>query len=130
MRETLKKDKCRIEVVKKTLLDIVLKDKKIKAVRNKFAGEVALIFGFEDEVAPAKIIHQFSLKNENIKILGGIFEDKFVGKEEIIALAKLPSKQELYAKVVGTINAPISGFVNVLNGNLRGLVYILSQIKK
>ncbi len=130
LRETLKKDKCQLRVVKKTLLDIVLKEKKINEIKKKFAGEVALIFGFEDEVAPARIVHQFSKKNESIKILGGIFENKFVEKDQILALAQLPSKAELYAKVVGAINAPVSGFVNVLGGNIRGLVYVLSQIKK
>ena len=130
LREQLKKDKCLLEVVKKTLLDIVLKENGIDIGKKKFQGETALIFGFEDEVAPARIAHQFSLKNVNLKILGGIFQNKFAEREEILTLAKLPSKQELYTKVVGTINAPVSGFVNVLQGNIRGLVYILSSIKK
>lgn len=130
LREQLKKDKCLLEVVKKTLLDIVLKENGIDIGKKKFQAETALIFGFEDEVAPARIAHQFSLKNVNLKILGGIFQNKFAEREEILTLAKLPSKQELYAKVVGTINAPVSGFVNVLQGNIRGLVYILSSIKK
>jgi large subunit ribosomal protein L10 len=130
LREKLKKDKCLLKVVKKTLLDIVLKEKNIEDAKKKFSQEVALIFGFEEEVMPAKIVHQFSLKNENIKILGGIFENKFADKEKILALALLPSRQELFAKVVGTINAPIKGLVNVLAGNIRGLVYILNSIKK
>jgi large subunit ribosomal protein L10 len=138
LREKLKKDKCLLKVMKKTLLDIVLKEKKIDELKKKFAGEIALIFGFEDEILPAKIVHQFSLKNENIKILGGIFPAQggpaagweFVEKEKILALALLPSRQELLAKVVSTINAPVAGLVNALSGNLRGLVYILSNIKK
>lgn len=130
LREKLKKDKCLLKVVKKTLLDIALKEKKFKDIKEKLAGEIALIFGFKDEVMPAKIVHQFSLKNENIKILGGIFENKFVEKEKILALALLPSRQELLAKVVLTINAPVANFVNVLGGNLRGLVYVLANIKK
>ena len=89
-----------------------------------------MVLGFGDEVSPAKIPYQFSLGNENLKILGGFFEDKFRSAEEIIALAKIPSKQELFAKVVGSISSPISGFVNVLQGNIRNLVYALSKINQ
>jgi len=130
LRELLKKENCLLEVVKKTLLNIALKEKNIDFDKKNFQGEIALIFGFGDEVMPAKTTYQFSLKNESIKILGGIFNNKFVEKEQIITLAKLPQRAELLAKVVGTINAPVSSFVNVLQGNLRGLVYILSNIKK
>jgi len=65
-----------------------------------------------------------------VSFLGGILEGKFLSKEEVLALAKLPSKQELYAKVVGSLNAPISGFVNVLAGNIRGLVNVLKAIEE
>ena len=80
-------------------------------------------------MAPAKILEQFSKTNGAVKIIGGVIERKFITAAEVIALAKLPSKQELLAKLVGTINAPISGFVNVLAGNLRGFVQVLNAIK-
>ena len=73
--------------------------------------------------------YNFSLKNENLKILGGFLENQLRNMEEIIILAKIPSKQELLAKFIGSIKAPMSGFVNVLQGNIKGLVYVLSQIK-
>ena len=71
----------------------------------------------------------FSEKNENLKILGGFLENEFRSREEVVVLAKIPSKQELLAKVIGSIKAPISGFANVLQGNIKGLVYLLSNIK-
>ena len=64
-----------------------------------------------------------------IDFLGGILENKFINATQVADLAKLPSKQELYAKIVGSINAPVSGFVNALAGNLKNLVYALSAIK-
>jgi large subunit ribosomal protein L10 len=54
---------------------------------------------------------------------------KHFNQEQVLALAKLPSKQELLAQMVGSIKAPIAGFVNVLSGNLRGLVRVLEAIR-
>ena len=130
LREALKKSNNLLMVAKKTLFGIAFKSKKVKINKNKLEGEIGLVFGFEDEISPAKISYQFSQKNENLKILGGIFENKFIEKERVIELAMLPSKEELYAKVVGTINAPLANFVGILQGNIRSLVYILSNIKK
>ncbi len=130
LREKLKKANCLLSVAKKTLLNIAFKDKKIKVNKEKLEGQTALIFGFEDGLSLTKIIHQFSLSNENLKILGGFFENKFIEKEEVIVLAKLPTKEELYSKVVGTINAPLINFISVLRANIRGLVYLLSLIKQ
>ncbi|MBI3290784.1 50S ribosomal protein L10 [Candidatus Falkowbacteria bacterium] len=94
-----------------------------------FNKGVATVFGYEDEVAPARVIQTFAKNHEALNTVGGILEGRFVGPEKIIELSRLPSRDELLAKVVGSINAPISGFVNVLAGNLRGLVGVLSAIK-
>jgi large subunit ribosomal protein L10 len=131
LRETLKAADCLMSVVKKTLLDIVAKEKKISVdARKGLSGQVAVIFGFKDEISPAKIIHKFSLENKNLKILGGWLEGKLRTTQEVSEMAKLPSREELLSKVVGSVSAPISGFVNVLQGNIKGLVRIFSQIKK
>ncbi len=62
--------------------------------------------------------------------MGGLLGFKNLSQEEVVALSKLPSKEELLAKFVGTINAPVSGFVNVLAGNLRGLVQVLKAVSE
>ena len=130
LRNKLKESNCRLLVAKKTLIDIAFKDSKVEVDTKELDGQVALVFGFKDEVLPAKTSYEFSKKNENLKILGGFLEDKFREVNEIITLAKIPSREELLAKVVGSISAPISGFTNVLHGNLRNLVYVLKEIKK
>jgi len=119
-----------ILVAKKTLTEIAFKEKNLDFDKNKLKEEIALVFGFQDEIAPTKIVYQFSKENENLKILGGYLDNNFVTAETIIELAKLPTREELLAKLVGTISNPIIGFVNVLQGNLKGLVYALSAIKK
>ena len=83
----------------------------------------------KDEISPTKTIFQFSRIDPNLKILGGFLENKFVEAEKIIELAKLPTREELLARLVGSISAPISNFVNVLKANIKGLIFVLKQIK-
>lgn len=95
-----------------------------------FVGPVAIAFG-QDEVEAAKIVCEFRKDNEALDVLGAIDESgKVLTSEEVVALSKLPSKEQLIGQVVGTIAAPLSGFVRVLNGNLSGLVYTLKAIEQ
>ncbi len=119
-------------VAKKTLIDIALKGEKINDVDVRgFQGKVAVVFGNEDEVAPAKTLAEFKKTREDkISFVGGILDGKYISGEEVTALSKMPSKPELYAKLVGSLNSPISGFVNVLAGNIRGLLNVLKAIEE
>lgn len=130
LRKNLKKADSQLKVAKKTLINLALKDSGLKTDIDKLEGEVGMVFGYKDEISPAKIIYQFSKENPNLKILGGFFENKFKSAEDFVALAQLSSKEELLARLTGSISAPISNFVRVLEGNLKGLVYVLSAIKK
>ncbi len=131
LRNKMKETGCELRVAKKTLIKLVFEDigpefaEKIKGLQ----GEIAVGFGYKDEIQPFKVLGDFSNTNKNIKVLGGVIGKEFLEVEQAIMLSKLPTKQELLARVVGSISAPLSGFVNVLQGNMRGLVYILSTIK-
>ncbi|MDD5290778.1 MAG: 50S ribosomal protein L10 [Patescibacteria group bacterium] len=130
LRNKLKEEGNEYYVAKKTLLDLAFKEKGIKDlnIRN-LEGKVAAIFGYEDEVAPAKITGEFKKGTpDKISFIGGILENKFISAETVETLSNLPGKQELYAKMVGSMKAPVSGFVHVLSGNLRGLVCALKAI--
>lgn len=117
-------------VAKKTLIRIAAKNAGLDFNPDSMDGSYAMACGLEDEVAPAKMLADFAKKHEALKILGGILEGKTVDKTAIGFLAKLPSKQELLAKLVGSIQSPISNMVNVLAGNLRGLVQVLNAYQK
>ena len=96
-------------------------------------GKLAAIFSYEDEIAAAKILGNFRKdkdKEARVFFLGGILENKLLTKAEVEALSNIPSRQELYGRLVGTMNAPISGFVNALAGNLKNLVYVLKAIEE
>lgn len=130
LRRELRKSGADLKVIKKTLLNVALKDSGIGLNAKTLEGQIAVAVSQTDEVAPAKIIDKFSKTRENLKLAGGVLGTKILSIEELKALAKLPGKEELLAKLVGTLNAPISGFVNVLAGNLRGLVQVLKAVSE
>lgn len=117
-------------VAKKTLVKKALEKAGLEAEVDSFAGGVSTVFGREDEVAPAQVLANFAKKHEAVKFFGGILEGRFIDIAKVTELSKLPSKKELLVRLVGTLNAPISGFVNALSGNLRGLVNVLNSIKE
>lgn len=130
LKNSLKEKGNVLTVVKKTLFNIASKNKGILIDAKKLEGEMAVVFGNEDEISAAKSVAQFFKGDENLKILGGVFENKEIEAEKVIALSQIPSRPELLAKAVGSIKAPVSNFVSVLSGNMRNLVYVLGQIKK
>jgi large subunit ribosomal protein L10 len=130
LRSELREKEIDFKVLKKTLMTIALKDAGIEMDITKMEGQIAVAVSAGDEVEASKIIAKMAKVNENLKIAGGILGDKILSQEEVMALSKLPSKDELLAKLVGTLNAPISGFANVLAGNIRGLVQVLKAIEE
>lgn len=130
LREGLRKNNASMEVTKKTLMKVALKDAKVDLDPREMEGQLAIVHGGDDEVSSPKTLHEYAKENEKLKILAGVLEGNPLSAEEVKNLAKLPSKEELLGKVVGTIKAPVSGFVNVLSGNLRNLVYALNAVKE
>ena len=130
LRNQLRKESGEMIVAKKTLLNRALQSAEVHGANAKsFDGQVAVLFS-ADEVSAAKLLKEFKKANKDkVEFAGGILEGKFIDKAGVIALADLPTKQEMLGMLVRTINAPVSGFVNVLAGNLRGLVTVMSAIK-
>jgi len=105
-----------LTVAKKTLLQRAFEKAGIAFEKGSLSGSILATFGMEDEVAPAKLISDLSKgkDKEGIQIVGGILEGKFVGADAVKALAKLVSKEAQRGAVVGTMYAPVSAFVRVL----------------
>jgi len=131
LRKKLKKAEAQLKVIKKTLLGLVLKEKKIEVDAKQLEGEIAVVLGFGDAIFPAKTLYEFSKEKKGIpKILGGFFEDSFRTAEEMINLAKLPSRETLLENFVRSLSSPMSNFVSVLEGNLKGLIFALNAIRE
>lgn len=117
-------------VAKNTLFTMAAKNAGIEVSEDVFNRPVAIAFGYKDEVDSPKLINEFAKENDTLEIIGGIVDGKFVSTETILNLANLPSREELYAKIVGSLASPLRGVVTVLQGNLRGLVSVLNQYKE
>lgn len=131
LRNKLRENGGEFVVTKKTLFNVALKDSDIEGVNAKeLPGGLGIAFGYEDEIAPAKVLAEFSKEFEALTMNGGVLEGKFIANEQVVALAKLPSRDELIAKVVGSIKSPINGFVGVMKGNLRNIVGVLNAIQE
>ena len=127
IRQNLKEQGIDYKVIKNRLFKIALDQRKIDIEKNLLERPLAAAFSYQDEVAPAKILSEAQKQTEALDILGGIYNGRYIDQNEVMNLAKLPGREELLAKVVGSLNAPISGLVNVLAGNLRSLVNVLRQ---
>jgi len=101
-------------VAKKTLVTKAAKEAGYDVNAKSFEGMIGAAFGTADEVAPAKVIGDLS-KSTSISLVGGIFDGAAVDAAKVTALSKLPGKKDLLGTVVGTIYAPVSAFVRVLN---------------
>ena len=118
------------KVYKNTMMRFAFKDAGYEDFNEYLTGPNAVAFGFEDLVQAAKITHEFSKDHEKLEIKAGIVDGKIIGIEEVKSLASLPSKEVLIAQALGGLNAPITGFANVLQGNIRNLVYALDAIRQ
>jgi large subunit ribosomal protein L10 len=130
LKKKLREQGIAFEVIKNSLFKIALKKAKISLDDALLDQPIALIWSADDEVAPAKITVGFAKEMGKLQLVGGIIDQKFVDSDLIKQLAVLPDREELYAKLVGTLNAPMSRLLNALQGNLRSLVFILNQYKE
>jgi len=127
LREKLKEIQSLLLVTKKSLIKIAFEQKKIPVNIDELEGQTALVFAFDKELPVLKRIYDFQKEYKSPQILAGLYEGEYLKGEKIIELAELPSREELLARLVGTISGPQSKLVNVLQGNLQSLVYILNQ---
>jgi large subunit ribosomal protein L10 len=117
-------------VVKNTLLELAAKGTGYEALVPYLKGPTAIAFGYADPVAPAKVLTNFINTSKKISLKAGVLGgSRLMMPPDIEALAKLPSKEVLVARLMGQLNAPVSGLVNVLQGTIRKFVYALDAIK-
>ncbi len=116
------------KVYKNTMMRRALEEAGIDGLTEVFVGPTAIAVSLEDAVAPAKILSEFAKTHKNLEIKAGLVDGKAIDAAGVADLAKLPAREVLIAQVLGGLNAPISGFANVLNGNLRGLAVALNAI--
>ena len=128
LRKELRESGVEYFVVKNTLLQRAAKEAGLDGLEPVLEGTTAIAISKEDHVAAARILCKFADENDFFKAKAGFIEGKVISEAEVNNLAKLPTKEVLVAKALGGLNAPISGFVTVLNGTIKGLVVALNAI--
>ncbi len=130
IRNQVRDQGAEFNVTKNSLLKLALLTTNYQLPTTIFDGPTATLLSYEDEISPIKVLAK-TLKDTSIgKIKGGLLNGEFMDEFSILRLASLPSKDELRAKVVGVLTAPLQGMVGVLKANLRNLVYAVDQISK
>ena len=128
LRKELREAGVDYSVIKNTTIHLAAKDAGIEGLDSVLEGTTAMGISSTDLVVTAKILSEYAEKNKKFSVKAGFVEGKVISAAEVEALAKLPPKEVLVAKVLGGFNAPITGFANVLNANLTGLVVALNAI--
>jgi large subunit ribosomal protein L10 len=127
LRDKLFESDCSMRVVPKRLLRLAAKQAKVEFDPTAHEGQIAVIWG-ADPVAPAKVLYDFAKKRDNVQLLAGVLEGGTLTFEQVTSLAKLPSREELLGKLVGTLAGVPRGLVGVLAGVPRAAVYALQAI--
>ena len=130
LRRELKKSDASFQVAKNTLLRLAVKDTEYEMLSEHFTGTTAIAVSFEEPVASAKALTAFAKEYELFSIRSAALDGRVLSADDIIALSKLPGKEELQAKLLGTMAAVPTGLVRVLNGVPAKLVYVLQAIKE
>jgi large subunit ribosomal protein L10 len=130
LRGELRKDGNTYAVVKNTLFKIAAGEDVAKALDAFLAGPTGIVFAGSDPVAPAKAIKQFADDSKKLGIKAAYIDGQLVDAKQINALASLPPRIELLAKLVGSLASPMRGLVTVLSGNQSGLVRVLNAIRE
>lgn len=119
------------KVYKNSLMRFAFKAAGLEEFNAHLTGPNAIAFSSDsDPVAPAKIIKNFAKDHKNLEIKAGFVDGRIIDVAGVEGLADLPPREVLIAQVLGGLNAPISGFANVLQANIRNLVYALNAVKE
>lgn len=130
LRKQAKESGVEVFIAKKTILTLAAQAAGIENLDPKDLKGSILTATAQDEVSAAKIVKDFAKAKQSLTILAGVLEGQGISADEVNKLASLPTKEQLYAHLAATLNAPISGFVQVLAGNLRGLVTVLDKVRE
>jgi large subunit ribosomal protein L10 len=128
MRVALRAAGIKYQILKNSMMRLAVREIGLEDLEQYLTGPTAVAMSDTDVVAPAKLMSEYAKKIDKIKINAAVVEGKVVGSKGVDTIASLPPREVLVAMVLGGLNAPISGLVNVLNGNIRGLACVLNAI--
>ncbi|NLY88498.1 MAG: 50S ribosomal protein L10 [Firmicutes bacterium] len=130
LRKKLREAGAELRVVKNTLAKLAAKEAEIDALESHLSGPVAMAFGFDDPVAPAKILHTFAREHKNLELKAGLLEKRLIDRKEIEALAALPTREVLLTQLAAAMVGPLRNLAFVLSAPIRNLGYVLEAVRE
>lgn len=130
LRKKLKAVNVEVKVAKNTLSKIAIKETPYRNLTDYFEGPIITLWAYGDPVAPAKILNTFIKDQPKAEFVIGAIKEKLITQKELAVLSTLPSKEELLAKMLGSLKSPMNGLVNVLTGVPRSFLNVLNAIKE
>lgn len=125
LRSQLRPHNAELRVTKNTLTRIAARANNLDTLEPSLVGPTALVTAFEDPVQPAKIVSDFVRTSRILQIRAAMLDGAMIGTADVEALASLPSRDVLIARVVGGLSSPLYGIVGVLAAPIRALQYVL-----
>ena len=129
LRKNLRENDAQIQVAKNTLLRLAVKGTACEGLSDSFSGTTAIAVGFKEPVGPAKALAAFAKEFNAFSIRSAVLDGTLLSADDVVALSKLPSREELLAKLLGTMAAVPTGFVRVLSAVPQKLLYALTAVK-
>ncbi len=129
LRRALQKEDGDYMVTKNTLAKLAVKDTPYEVLTETFKGPIAIAFGFGDQVAPAKVLSKFIKDAKKGEIIAAALDGKLLSADEAKALATIPSKEEIYAKMLGCVNSPATGIVGSINAVMASLTRAVAAVR-
>lgn len=130
LRKRLTEARVEYRVLKNTLTRLAAEKANIEGLDPYLEGPLAIAFGYEDPVAPAKVLSAFTKEYKKLEVKAGILDGRIIDASGVKALADLPSREELLSMVLRAVQGPLYGLANVLQGNLRNLVYAVDAVRR
>lgn len=132
LRNQMRNSGVEYKIAKKTLIKLAAKEIGINELPDDvMEGPVAVAFSYEDQIIVASLLAKFAKTHKDeVRLIGGILDGKVIGADTVQELASIPSKEELYAKLLGSMMSPLSGFVGVSNGVVSGFVRAMNAIRE
>ena len=129
LRASLREQNSQIQIAKNTLLRLAVKGTEYEGLTDDFVGTTAIAISFDEPVGPSKALADFCKDYEALQIRSASLEGKVLSADDVIALSKLPSKDQLLGQLCGVLAAVPTKLVRTLNAVPNNLVYALQAIK-
>jgi large subunit ribosomal protein L10 len=130
LRKQLKEIGANCSIIKNTIFKLALQEAKQPLETQDFTGASAIITFEEDPTGAAKILKLIQKETELVPPRYGVMGHDYIDGEKVMALADIPSREVLYAKLLGTLNAPLTGIMNTFTGNLTGFIRVLQSVSE